>query len=191
MAPNLALTPALTEGVERWCANAPRSYRIKWAPALDTWTRWFNMHTKRHILLTYPKGYEWYTQQSKPIYLQEKQADIPSSIAFPRAEIQDYFGDSGHYFAGSISWFVAFAIMEGFERIELYGFELKRDRQYDFERPCLSYWVNEARERGIEIFVPPDLDGVPVDFGPPGDPSTYSGPLYGYEPHSDAYKRTF
>ena len=77
--------------------------------------------------------------------------------------------------------------MEGFDRIELWGFELRRDHQYDFERPAFFYWVEQARKRGIDVFIP---EGVEIT--PPGDPSTYAtGPLYGFEPHSEAYKRTF
>ena len=183
MAANLAATPDI-EGGERWCSNNPRSYRIKWPPALQTWTRWFNMHTIRHIGLRYPSARTWYAKQSKPIYLQEAQPDIPSSLTFPRQQVQDYFNTK--YFTCSVTWLMAFAIMEGFERIELWGFELKRDRQYDFERPCFFYWIEEAKRRGIDVYLPSD-----VEVTPPGDPLTYNGPLYGYEPHNDIYALTF
>ena len=177
MADNLSATPTVL-GAERWCSNAPRSYRIKWPAALDTYTRWFNMHSKRHMLKAYPTGYAWYAKQTKPIYLQEAQPDIPASIEFPKAKVMDYFAINGEpmtYFTCSLTWFMALAIMEGFERIELWGFRLARDHQYDFERPCVSYWVEVARSRGIEVYIPP-----PIEFGEPGDPLTYDGPLYGF-----------
>jgi hypothetical protein len=182
MASNIEATPDI--GAERWCSNNPRSYRIKWKPAIDTYTRWFNMHTIRHISLAYPTARKWYANQTKPIYLQEAQPDIPSSITFPRQQVLDYFNT--RYFTCSVTWLIAFAIMEGFDRIELHGFELKRDRQYDFERPCFFYWIEEARKRGIDVYLPPD-----VEITPPGDPTGYDGPLYGFEPHNDIYARTF
>jgi hypothetical protein len=187
LAPNIVNTPATTG--ERWCSNHHRSYRIKWPAYKDTWTRWFNMHTKAHILHTYPGGYEWYKAQNRPIYLQEAQPDIPSSLTFPREELQNYFSLDGkpfRYFTGSVTWFIALAIMEGFERIELCGFQLKRDQQYDFERPGFFYWVERARQMGREVILPDDLE-----ITPPGDPTNYTGPLYGYEPHSERYLRTF
>lgn len=197
MAANVAATPNI--GAERWCCGNPRSYRIKFPEVIkhDNWTRWFNMHTRRHMDLTYPgaddakvpTGLAWYRQQSKPIYLQEVQPDIPASIKFPRAAIQTHFSLDGtpfRYFTCSVTWLIAFAIMEGFERIELWGFALKRDQQYDFERPCFFYWVERARQSGIDVFLP---DGI--EISEPGDPTTYIGPLYGYEPHNEKYAKTF
>lgn len=174
-APNLELLPPLCPGVERWGANSPRPVR-KRAPrgTLETCTRWFNLHSRAHMDATYPSGVAWYKTLDIPIYTQRIQPDFKDSRVFPRKEIEKYFNST--YFTFSGAWLVAFAIMEGFKRIELYGFELKRDHQYDFERPCMSYWVAEARRRGIDIYVPPG-----VEFGEPGDPASYTGPLYGYE----------
>ena len=189
MAPNLVSTPT-TSGVERWCSNVPRSYRLKgFQEALHTYTRWFNVHTIKHIKQRYPSAYNWYTQQSKPIYLQEAQSDITSSITFPRHEIQAHFSTDGtpfKFFSCSAAWQIAFAIMEGFERIELWGFQLRRSHQYDWERPCFFYWIERARQEGIDVYLPPD-----VEITEPGNPSYYDGPLYGYEPHSEFYARSF
>lgn len=188
MAANLAETPDVP-GAERWCAGKPRSYKVKWKPALETYTRWFNMHTLRHIETVYPSAIFWLRDQGKPVYLQEPHPSIPTSRRFPREDIQAFFSQDGtpfRYFTCSATWFIALAIYEGFERIELWGFELKRDRQYDFERPCFFWWVEEARRRGIEVIIPPG-----VEITPGGDPASYTGPLYGFEPHNDIYRRTF
>jgi len=189
VAPNVVETPTI-EGVERWCSNVPRSYRLKgFKQALDTYTRWFNMHTLNHIKTRYPSAWNWYSHQSKPIYLHEANSDIPSSIAFPREQIQATFSTDGtpfKFFTCSVAWQIAFAIVEKFERIELWGFQLRREHQYDHERPCFFYWVEQARARGIEVYIPPD-----VEITEAGDPATYVGPLYGYEPHNEFYAATF
>lgn len=185
LAPNIVDTPTL-EGSERWCSGVPRSYRLKgFSQALTTYSRWFNVHTIRHITTRYPSAYNWYTHQSKPIYLQSQQPDIPSSIEFPRTAIQEYF-EGTKFFTCSVAWQLAFAIMEGFTHIELWGFQLRREHQYDWERPCFFYWIEQARNRGIEVLIPPE-----VEITEPGDPTTYNGPLYGYEPHSDFYRQSF
>lgn len=189
VAPNLMDTP-MVEGVERWCSGRPRSYRIKGPKGiLETYTRWFNVHTIRHIKARYLPGFEWYKLQEKPIYLQEAQPDVPSSITFPREEIQQYFaidGKPNKFFTCSVSWQLAFAIKEGFERIELWGFMLSREHQYNWERPCFFYWIEQAKARGIDVYLPPD-----VEVTEPGDPKTYEGPLYGYEPHTEYYAKFF
>jgi hypothetical protein len=188
LAPNITRTTTVPD-TERWCTGYHRSYKIKWRDALTTYTRWFNLHTARHIRTRYPRGYDWYALQSKPIYLQEVQADIPASITFPRVHIQNNFSINGQpcrYFTCSAVWLIAFAIVEGFACIDLCGFQLKRDRQYDFERPCFFYWVDQARQRGIEVLLPVDLD-----ISLPGNPLLYEGPLYGFEPHNDYYAKTF
>ena len=77
--------------------------------------------------------------------------------------------------------------MEGFERIELWGFAL-RDKPhkphncYKFERPCFFYWVKQARDRGIEVTYQKEVEKIPFE---PGDPATYDGPLYGYSTTPD------
>lgn len=194
-APNLRDTSE--DFTERWCTGAANSYRRKLKPALSTWTRWFNFHTLRHIA-TYPGtfGYVWYQRQdgSRPIYLQEADYTIPGSVAFPRDAIQQYFAIDGkpcRYFTFSGAWLIAFAIYlhetaKPIDKIELWGFELAKDKQYDFERPCFFYWINMARKHGIEVFLPPE-----VEISESGDPATYTGPLYGWEPHSAKYARTF
>jgi hypothetical protein len=176
-APNLHHTLPL-EDKERWGCNSPGIYTRRWRDGdlLHSWTRWFNMHSRRHMLSTYRDWYLWYGDQVAPkrIVLQEVQPDIPVSEAFPKDAIMQHFGT--RYFTNSASWFIALAIYEGFERIELSGFMLRRDTQHDFERPCFFYWVEEARKRGIEVVLPADLE-----VSPPGNPDDYTGPLYGYE----------
>lgn len=136
----------------------------------------------------YPSWYLWYGKQAEPIYLQDVQPDIPNSIKFPKDEIQAYFGgpemgSPGRYFTCTVCWLIAYAIMLGYERIELWGFMLKdkpaRTHEcYKFERPCFFYWVKQARDRGIEVIYQEPIERLPFE---PGDPSTYTGPLYGYE----------
>jgi hypothetical protein len=186
LAPNIQDMPPFQPGVEVWACNNPYTYR-KLLPSLikeDHWTRWFNLHSRMHMQETYPAGYFWYTQQSKPIYTQRHQPDIPGCITFPGKAIQEAFplpdGTPTRYFTCSVCWLIAFAILEGFTHIELWGFELrdKRAGRHAFERPCFFYWVQQARDRGIDVMFPPEVAALPFE---PGDPTTYTGPLYGYE----------
>jgi len=179
-APNLAATLPL-EDKERWGSNAVGPYVRKWRPNPElnpmlSFTRWFNMHSRRHMRSTYLDWYQWYGDQVAPkrIVLQEVQPDTPRSERFPKEDVMAYAGHA--YFTFTGSWQMALAGMEGFERIEMSGFKLQRDRQYDFERPCFFYWVERLRREGVDVVLPADLE-----ISAPGDPHRYAGPLYGYE----------
>lgn len=182
-APNLTEMPPPQPGVEVWLANWHKGYNRKLPRLLGEWTRYFNLHSRRHMNATYPHGVRWYKSQdgTRPIYFQKHQPDIPGSTPFPREAVEQHFGHS--YFTFSGAWMAAFAIMEGFERIEFWGFMLrdKPDRHnecYKFERPCFFYWVQEARNRGIEVIYQQEIADLPFE---PGDPHTYTGTVYGFE----------
>lgn len=137
---------------------------MRFQEAQTTWTRWFNFHSKAHMLKRYPEAWDWMKEQTKPIYLQAHDPDIPWSLTFPRQDIQEHFGyyeaDGSFvdetFFNCSASWLLAFAIMERFQRIELWGIEVARP-EFAFERPCIAYWIGRARQAGINVFLPENV----------------------------------
>lgn len=179
-----------TPGVEVWLANGPMTIKMRLKrPIDDEWTRFFNLHSRQHVLSVYPSGWHYYQHkaQGRPIVLQKAYADIPTAVAFPRTEIQQFFATPKRpmrYFTCSVTWLIALAIYEGFERIELWGFELrdtKPNSAYAFERPCVAYWIQQAQDRGIDVFYQSALAKLYTDGKMrPGDPDTYTGPLYGF-----------
>ena len=193
MAPNLANTPPPNRGEEVWLSNWHKGYQRRLPRAVEgygEWTRYFNMHSLRHMLATYPTGYQWYKDANygRPIYLQKVDPDIKSSVAFPKETLQEYFKTSDkpqRYFTCSVCWFIALAIWEHenvkpVSRIELWGFEVRATKpKYAFERPCIAYWILEAEKRGIAVWTPPEMKRPTIDEA--GDPNAYDGPLYGYE----------
>lgn len=153
---------------------------------MNEWTRWFNFHSKQHMLGTYPSAYSYYQTKAegRPIYLLKTQPDVATSVAFPREKVQAAFATAkgpNRYFTCTVCWLIAFAILEGFERIELWGFELRDTKPgstFRWERPCFFYWVKQARDRGVEVVYQEAVQRLPFE---PGDPDTYDGLLYGYE----------
>jgi hypothetical protein len=193
-APNIERCPkALAPDTERWCLNNHKIYENHLFPAaLPTFTRWFNLHSRKQIEKLYPRSLTWYREQGKPVYLQERAEDIPTSRTFPRDEIMSVLAT--RYFTSSVAWLMAFAMLtKEFDRIELWGFYLSQTRApigddselrpgdslHGRQRPCVAYWVKRARDAGIDVWYQPEVD----TFGPfvPGDAANYQGPLYGYE----------
>lgn len=177
------------EGVELWLANSPTTTLLRCPRAMTQWTRWFNLHSKQHILGTYPSAYHYFQNKAegRPIYLLKQQPDVPTSIAFPYKQIQDFFavdGKPNRYFTCSITWLIAFAIFEGFERIELWGFELRDTKPgsaFAWERPCVAYWIKQAQDHGVEVFYQCAISKL-YEAGKmiPGDPTEYKDKLYGF-----------
>lgn len=196
------LPPHSETGVEVWVANNPTVILLRCPQAMKIWTRWFNLHSKSHIISTYPSGWHYYRTSGRPIYLQKIDTDTPTSIAFPREAIQNTFATKrgpNRYFTCSVCWMLALAIYEGFERIELWGFELrdtKPNSAFAWERPCFAYWVKQAQDHNIKVIWQPAIEKLYQDGKLiPGDPDTYDGPLYGYstkpEPDWDSVLERF
>lgn len=171
VAPSASLVPPDTGGAERWCFNNPRMYRVRCPQALTTWTRWVNVHSREHMCRRYPDGFAWYQRQTKPILLQEAYADVPASQAFPSHELINHF--QTRFFTSSAAWLIALALYQRPTAIELWG--VSPDRDYEHQKPCLAWWVWQARVLGVPVNFFPH-----IDLGPPGR-AEYTGPLYGFE----------
>ena len=189
MARNLGDMPPSLPGVEVWPSNSHRGYlnRLPRVVEAGEWTRWFNLHSRKHMQGTYLSSFMWHLTQdgSKPFYTQKFWPDLPGCVEFPRQFIQNYFATTkgpNRFFTFSGAWLMAFAIIHNPTIIDLWGFALsdKPDRQhecYKFERPCFFYWVKQAQDRGIEVIYQQEVADLPFA---PGDPDIYTGPLYGY-----------
>lgn len=182
--------------VEVWLSNSPTTVKLRCPRAMECWTRWFNLHSRAHMVGTYPSGYTYYQTgaNGRPIYLQKVQPDVPTSVAFPREAIQQMFATKkgpNRYFTCSVCWLIAAAVFWGAKRIELWGFELRDTKPgsaFAWERPCVAYWIAKAREHGVEVFYQAAIEKLYAEGKMiPGDPDAYDGPLYGYstKPETD------
>jgi len=137
-------------------------------------TRWFMVH--KYDRAINEKGdfdmWDWLkAQKNFPIYMlgtDEKDAEVPMRIDYPRKEITETFGS---YFTNSISWEIALAIYEGFKEIHLYGVEMALSGEYGYQRPSVEYFIGLARGLGIKVFLPERCDLL----------TTVT--LYGYDDH--------
>lgn len=128
-------------------------------PERQNVTRWFQIHHRHSYDQTINRDHshhDWLTQQKNfPIYMMDKEPDIPASCKFPKEELLDTFR---RYFTNSISWEIALAIHEGFKKIYIYGVDMAQDSEYAFERPSVEYFCGFAEGRGIELVVPEKSD---------------------------------
>ena len=58
------------------------------------------------------------------------------------------------YYISSIDYMIALAIYERFDRIELYGVELREQTEWAMQKSGATFWVGFARGRGIDVYIP-------------------------------------
>lgn len=140
-----------------WTINHAWKYDI---PRID---RLFEIHLPEHRKTSnkITKDHDnWLSQKHDfPIYtLPGTYEEIPSSVAYPFDEIaQEHCGGllAGdkvqHVFTSSFDYMLALAIHEGYKKIYLFGFAMRGDSEYGYQRDGLAYWIGYANAKGIEI----------------------------------------
>ena len=169
--PTRVYAPYGDESWEIWGLND--LYRFKSKSDVQRWTRWFNMHQDRPSAQSrtpYSSCLKEYAKWDCPVYLQEKHPDVPNSVRFPVEKAIEQFGG---YFTNSISYMIAFAIMEGFKEIGIWGVDMATDSEYNHQRPSCEYFLGIAKGKGISIYVHPAADLLKART------------LYGYETHKE------
>ena len=113
-----------------------------------------------------PRSPEWLTkvkETGSEIWSWQPFADK----RYPLQEVIEFFGTK--YFTNTISYMLALAIYEGFERIRLYGVDAPYGGIYFMEKSGLEYWIGRAQQKGIEVV--PCQESLMLQ--------TYDGLLYG------------
>jgi len=102
-------------------------------------------------------------------------AEFPGIERQDRYPLQDAIMLSGRpYFTSSIAYMIAHAILQGYERINLYGmYRLPASADYMAQKPCLDYWIGLAIGRGIKVEIDPASDVA--------KPYPWQPDLYGYQ----------
>lgn len=149
-------------------------------------TRVFDLHyTEEYSMVNDPhydkyRGLWLWLQQPHdyPIYQLARDERVPGSVAYPLKEvIEDVFpyarwlrgGKPQILFTSSLAYMLALAIHEKPERIELYGFEMRVDSEFFYQRECVALLLGIAMGRGIQIYQPADSEFL------------FASRLYGYE----------
>lgn len=119
------------EDYEFWGCN--EGY-VQEFPKID---RWFQIHPyisfSRADNTNDPKHFEWLMKEHPfEIYMQEKFPFIPSSEKYPLEIYAQWYGRK--YFRSSFDYMMAMAIMEGYEEIGIFGFEMASNTEYCLDK---------------------------------------------------------
>ncbi len=145
----------------------------------EDWSRRNNPNDKRHP--------EWMrSEHNYPIYMQQKWDDVPNSVEFPLEAIDNEFFQNlmviteegkevnwleAHehgYYTSSFAWMIALALHEGFERIEVWGFNMGSQSEYLYQAGSGAFWMGYCLGRDVQLVFP---ERTPLLLGN----------MYGYE----------
>ncbi len=164
-ATSCSLAPWDDIDVEIWCLNEAHAF-----PWMKRATRWFQIHAteswKRYIAKRDVRGhFDWLKKNPLdiPIYMQYYNELVPKSRDYPLHEVLEKFfhnfwrGDFRvKYFTSTFAYMMGVALLEGFERIEVYGFEMADEIEYVKQKACAEFWIGLAMGMGVEIYTPPE-----------------------------------
>jgi len=170
------LAPYDEKEVEIWGLNQAHAF-----PWMKRWDRWFQLHKHSSYTrqLSLKRGvvghYDWLQMKhDKPIYMLFRQPEIPDSVEYPLEDACKYLSkcykglNVAKYFTSTLAYMIPIALMEDFQRIEIYGFEMAAEDEFAPQKACAEFWIGIALGLGKEIYLPEDN-------------SLLRGPLYGYE----------
>lgn len=136
------------------------------------WDRWFEIHVDYlgDASLAYRNFLRH--EHDRPIYMLRKEEDIPSSVAYPLADVVK--GVSNAYFTSTRAYMIALAIHERFDRIVVLGTGEAQTERSSRSTRNVAFWLGVAAGRGIEI-IPDAREGALRSYA--GDSADL---LYGY-----------
>lgn len=155
-------------GAERWIFNA--SYKLDQIQEPRPYHRVFQLHELAGFQRCMPDVFAWCQRQTCPVYLLQADVSIPSSVTFPLADLMRTFaydGQEEQCFGCTVDYLIAFALMEGFDLIELAGIEVRSSEEYAEQRASISYWIGRARgmRRTVTCHPKSGLCTVPALYG--------------------------
>lgn len=98
----------------------------------------------------------------------EFNGDVIDQTNYPLDRVMKEF--DSRFFTNSISYMIAFALLDDVDSISLFGVDMDSENEYEFERPSVTYWVGFARGLSKKVTLASDIDNPLF--------------LYGFEPYS-------
>jgi len=170
-----------------WQSKADEIWSIAWAykydvPRLDRLLEihpiWMQARSQKPEYEKARTHWEWMKTATLPIYMLVKHPEVPMSVRYPiekaMALVPPYRRKK--VFSSSFDFLVALAIIEGFDRIEPYGFEMGSDTEYRYQREGAAYWIGYCDAKGIDLPLPENT-------------RLLRNKLYGYEGGSMIYRQ--
>lgn len=124
------------------------------------YTAWFELHNLERKRQKSQGYWEQLKHMQTPLFTAHAHPELPHARVFPKDEVMQRFGG---YFTNTISWLLAYAIMQDPDEIALFGVNMAQDTEYAAQRPSCEYFIGwamglyESKGRP-RIIIPPESD---------------------------------
>lgn len=177
---------ATREGI--WDSKADEVWSITWAykyrvPRIDRLLEihpiWFQAKSEKPEYVKARDHWAWLQANTTyPVYMLIDHPAVPMAVRYPIEEIQKLIPPARRkkVFSSSFDYLVALALYEGYDRVEVYGFEMGSDTEYRYQREGAAYWIGQYDARGKELILPENT-------------ALLRNKMYGYEGGSMIYRQ--
>lgn len=171
-----------------WQTRADQIWSITWAykydlPRIDRLLEihpiWIQARSKKPEYQKPRDHWEWLKKNHKiPVVMLVKHPEVPMCERYPLEQVQALLPQDrrSKVLTSSFDYLMALAVLEGYERIEVYGFEMGSDTEYRYQREGAAYWIAQCDARGIDLVLPVNT-------------ALLRNKLYGYEGGSMIYRQ--
>ncbi len=131
-------------------------------------TRWFESQDEEHCSKAacgHNKAMmrmDWFKKCPIPLYMNLHYDSAPMSIRYPLKQIKEWMSDmdrqGDNYFTNTVTYMIALALYEGFDRVHLYGVDMAVGSEFEGQRPSCEFWLGIAKGLGIELYIPDQSD---------------------------------
>lgn len=152
---------AILGGDDKTLGSAPfeddawELWAMPWRP-LPRVSRYFEMHSYwrkfEGAFGTSAAYLDFLNDCGVPVYMQQKEEDVPMSVRYPLDAVAMEVGTS--YLESTIGYMLGLAILERVDRIGLWGVDMSDAEEYGQQRPNCEYLIGLARGRGIDVVIP-------------------------------------
>lgn len=147
---------SLPDGMELWTCNHGHVLNFPRIDALFEMHQWELIQDPNYLTEERRNQHTAFMKAPHdfPIYMAAILPTIPASVRFP---LEDAQGIAGKYlgFTSSFCYMIALAIMDGFDRIEVHGFDMDTVTEYRYQREDALRWISFAEGRGIDVHIAP------------------------------------
>jgi hypothetical protein len=77
--------------------------------------------------------------------------NVPSSIGFPLEKVIKAVGTD--FMNCSMAFAFAYAIMEGYTHVDLFGINVETGTEWVYQRDCVSYWIGRMEGMGMQVTI--------------------------------------
>lgn len=142
----LANAPYKDRTWEIWCCSSRNMGAV---PRHDLW---FELHEP----LGHEKYVSWLAKLPRVMVRTEVgRVALPHAHVYPEEDMRARFGP--YFFTSSIAYMLALALSREPDEIGLWGVEMAKKHEYEYQRPGCHYFIQKARDAGIRVSAPASL----------------------------------